>query len=52
MSKRVTVALDADTLQLIDDWRSKQRPIPSQNEAINKFIQEGLKILKERTEQK
>jgi len=34
-------------VQQIEDWRSKQRPIPSQNEAINKFIQQGIETLKE-----
>jgi hypothetical protein len=47
MPKRVTVTLTDTTLKAIDDWRRTQTPIPSQSEAINKFLKDGMKLLNE-----
>jgi len=43
MPKRVTVTLTDEQLNQIEDWRSKQRPIPPQNDAVLHFIDLGLK---------
>jgi hypothetical protein len=34
----IGVRLQADLLQTLDDWRAKQRPIPTRPEAIRELI--------------
>lgn len=41
-NQAIGVRIPSDELNLIDDWRSKQRPIPSRPEAIRRLIEMGL----------
>ncbi len=45
---RATVYIDDDDAVFIDDWRSAQRPIPSQAEAVRHFLKIGLKAEEQR----
>lgn len=47
MPKRVTITLSDEQLSAIEDWRSLQRPIPNQNDAIVNFIQSEINLKKE-----
>jgi hypothetical protein len=42
MKKVIHLRIEGDKLKLVDEWRGKQSPIPSQNEAINKLVLAGL----------
>ena len=42
MTKRLSISLEDSTDKLIEVWRKKQSPIPSQNEAINQLVKAGL----------
>jgi len=41
---RKTIAFEEDVEERIEDWRSKQRPIPSFTEAVNRLLAERLRI--------
>jgi hypothetical protein len=43
MLKQVQVRCKDDFLREIDDWRSRQRPIPTRSEAIRQLAMIGLK---------
>lgn len=38
----VTVRLTHELLVNLDDWRSRQRPIPNRSEAVRHFVEAGL----------
>jgi len=40
--KNLQISLTPQLLGLIEDWRKKQSPIPSQNTAINILLKAGL----------
>jgi hypothetical protein len=42
MPKRITITLDDNLLNLVEDWRGKQRPIPSQQDALTTMIKAGI----------
>lgn len=41
-SERVQMRVPASWLATIDEWRSKQRPIPNVSEAIRRLVDLGL----------
>jgi len=41
----VNVRLPVALLERIDEWRAKQRPIPSRPAAIRAFVEAGLSLI-------
>jgi hypothetical protein len=37
------IGFEQDMLDAIDDWRRKQKPIPTVSDAIRRLVEQGLK---------
>ena len=47
-AERVQIVAPRSWLDLIEEWRSKRRPIPSQSAAIRQLVEIGLEAERER----
>lgn len=48
VDQRVSFITRRSQLEAVDQWRTKQRPIPSRNEALRQLIDRGLEAVGER----
>lgn len=40
--KQISMNMEKELLEKIENWRGNQRPIPNRTEAIHKLIRKGL----------
>ena len=43
MVVKTSVSLEDDVVKAVEDWRAKQRPIPSFSQAVNILLRKALK---------
>jgi hypothetical protein len=44
--KAFQMRVDESFTRMVDDWRGKQRPIPSRSEAVRQLVEIAVKVTK------